>query len=108
MYIKRCIFLAPEGPPLNIKATVKNSSSLFVTWEPPEKVKRNGEIVSYTVCISHEENKPCFQEYTTKEKMMVIRNLNASTKYYVRVLASTKVGPGIYSNSTGKFTNGSK
>ena len=40
--------------------------------------------------------------------MMVIRNLNASTKYYVRVLASTKVGPGNYSESVGKFTNGSK
>ena len=40
--------------------------------------------------------------------MIVIENLNASTKYYVRVLASTKVGPGFYSESEGKFTNGSK
>ena len=38
----------------------------------------------------------------------MIRNLNASTKYYVRVLASTKVGRGNYSDSKGKFTNGSK
>ena len=41
--------------------------------------------------------------------MLVIRNLNASTKYYVRVLASTKVGRGNYSKITGKsITNGSK
>ena len=40
--------------------------------------------------------------------MIVIGNLNASTKYYVRVLASTKVGPGNYSKSTGRFTNESK
>ena len=65
-------------------------------------------IVNYTVCISHEESKPCFKEYTTKEKMLVISNLNVSTKYYVRVLASTKVGRGNYSESEGKFTNGSK
>ena len=45
---------------------------------------------------------------TTKEKMLVIGSLNASTKYYVRVLASTKVGRGNYSDSKGKITNGSK
>ena len=38
--------------------------------------------------------------------MIVIGNLNASTKYYVRALASTKVGRGDYSESKGKFTNG--
>ena len=65
-------------------------------------------IVNYTVCISHEESKPCFKEYTTMEKMLVISNLNVSTKYYVRVLASTKVGRGNYSESERKFTNGSK
>ena len=86
----------------------QNSSSLSVTWEPPEKDKRNGIIVSYTVCISHEESKPCFKEQTTEEKLLVIASLNVSTKYYVRVLASTKVGRGPYSESTGKRTNGSK
>ena len=88
--------------------TAQNSSSLSVTWEPPEKDKRNGMIVNYTVCMSHEESEPCFKEQTTKEKMLVIGSLNASTKYYVRVLASTKVGHGPYSESRGKFINGSK
>jgi hypothetical protein len=60
------------------------------------------------VCISHEKSKPCFKEITTKEKMLVIESLNASTKYYVRVLASTKVGRGNYSDSKGKITNESK
>jgi hypothetical protein len=86
----------------------ESSSSLSVTWEPPEKDKRNGKIVSYTVCISHEESEPCFKNQTTQENMLVIDNLNASTKYYVRVLASTKVGPGPYGESEGKRTNGSK
>jgi hypothetical protein len=85
----------------------QNSSSLSVTWEPPEKDKRNGIIVNYTVCISHdhEESKPCFKEQTTKFQ---IASLDASTMYYVRVLASTKVGPGPYSERRGKRTNGSK
>ena len=101
-------FLAPDGPPQNVQVTAESSSSLSVTWEPPEKDKRNGMIVNYTVCISHEESQPCFNEYTTKKKMLVISNLNVSTKYYVCVLASTKVGRGNYSESKGKFTNGSK
>ena len=88
--------------------TAESSSSLSVTWEPPEKDKRNGIIDSYTMCISHEESKPCFEKQTTKEKMLVIASLNASTKYYVRVLASTRVGSGNYSESKGKFTNESK
>ena len=99
---------APEGPPLNVKVTAESSSSLSVTWEPPEKDKRNGEIVCYSVCVSHEENKPCFIERTTEEKTLAINSLNPSTKYYVRVLASTTVGRGIYSESEEKFTNGRK
>ena len=101
-------FLAPEGPPLNVTVTAESSSSLSVTWQPPEKDKRNGIIDSYTACISHEESEPCFKEQNTEKKKLVIDNLNASTKYYVRVLASTKVGHGPYSESRGKFTNGSK
>jgi hypothetical protein len=88
--------------------TAENSSSLSVTWDLPEKDKRNGMIVNYTVCISHEESEPCFKEQTTKENMLVIASLNASTKYYVRVFASTNVGPGPYSESEGKRTNGGK
>ena len=93
---------------MNDTVTAEISSSLSVTWEPPEKDKRNGIIVSYTVCISHEESKLCFKEQTTEEKMLSFTSLNASTKYYVRVFASTKVGPGPYSESRGKFTNGGK
>ena len=65
-------------------------------------------IVSYTVCVSLEENKPCIKENTTDKKTFKITNLDVSTKYYVRVLASTKVGPGQYSKYEGKFTNASK
>ena len=47
-------------------------------------------------------------EYITTKKTFAIEGLNASTKYYVRALASTKVGRGIYSQNKKKFTNGSK
>ena len=79
-------------------------------WEPPEEDQRNGEIVSYTVCVSHMKkiNLACFKKYTTTEKMLLIRNLNASTKYYIRVRASTEVGPGVYSEGKGEMTNSGK
>jgi hypothetical protein len=101
-------FAVPDGPPLEVTVVAKSSSSLSVTWNKPERDKRKGIIVNYTLCISHEEIKPCFKEYTTTEKILVIDNLNISTEYYVRVLASTKVGRGMYSNSTKKFTNAGK
>ena len=100
--------LAPDGPPLNVSVTAESSSSLSVTWQPPEEKKRNGVIVNYTVCISHEVTTHCFKEHTTHKKMLVIDNLNASTKYFIHVLASTKVGRGNYSDSEKTFTNGSK
>ncbi|CAB4036314.1 tyrosine- phosphatase Lar-like, partial [Paramuricea clavata] len=96
---------APSGPPLNIKTTSRSSSSLFFIWDPPEKSKQNGVITSYTACVSHSQNGRCFHTFITSETEWFVGNLNASTKYYVCVLASTKVGHGNFSNSKRYFTN---
>ncbi|XP_046858344.1 receptor-type tyrosine-protein phosphatase delta-like [Xenia sp. Carnegie-2017] len=96
----------PEGPPLNVQIVALRSSSLSVTWEPPDKNKANGKIVSYTVCITHLENETCSMDYMIEEQRLDINNVKPGTKYYVRVLASTIVGSGCYSNGTWVFTNG--
>jgi hypothetical protein len=101
-------YLAPSGPPLNIKTTSRSVSSLLVTWDPPEKTKQNGVIISYTACVSHSENSPCFQIFISSKGQWLVGNLIVSTKYFVRVLASTKAGHGNYSKSKEFFTNGSK
>ena len=93
---------------MNMKTTSRNISSLLFTWDPPEKTKQNGVIISYTACVSRSENGPCFQIFTWSKTQWLVGNLNASTKYYVRVLASTKAGHGNYSKSKEFFTNGSK
>ena len=100
--------LAPSGPPLNIRITARSTSSLSFDWDLPETSKQNGVIISYTACVSHSENGPCFQIFITNERKWLVGDLNPSTKYYVRVLASTKVGHGKYSESEGYFTLGSK
>ncbi|XP_046858714.1 receptor-type tyrosine-protein phosphatase F-like [Xenia sp. Carnegie-2017] len=96
----------PEGPPLNVQIVALSSSSLSVTWEPPDKNKTNGKIVNYTVCITHFENETCSMKYMIEEQHLDINNVKPGTKYYVRVLASTIVGSGCYSNVTWVFTNG--
>ncbi|XP_046856883.1 receptor-type tyrosine-protein phosphatase F-like isoform X4 [Xenia sp. Carnegie-2017] len=96
----------PEGPPLNVQIVALSSSSLSVTWEPPDKKKTNGKIVNYTVCITHLENETCSMKYMIEEQRLDINNVKPGTKYYVRVLASTIVGSGCYSNVTWVFTNG--
>jgi hypothetical protein len=93
---------------LNIKTSSTSASSLSFTWDPPEKDKQNGVIISYTACVSHSENGRCFQTFTTNKREWVVRHLTAPTKYYVRILASTKIGHGNYSESRGFLTNGSK
>ena len=99
---------APSGPPLNIKTSLRSTSSLSFIWDPPEKDKQNGVIITYTACVTHSENGPCFQTFITSGREWLVKNLNASTKYYVRVLASNKAGSSAYSGSKGFFTNGSK
>jgi hypothetical protein len=78
-----------------------------LNWDPPAKTKQNG-VISYAACVLHSENGACFQTFVTSERKWLLVNLNELTKYYVRVLASTKVGHGNYSESKGIFTSGSK
>ena len=81
---------------------------MFFIWDPPGKTKQNGIIISYTACVSHSENGPCFQTFITSKREWLVGNFNESTKYYVRVLASTKAGHGNFSENKRFFTNGSK
>jgi hypothetical protein len=93
---------------LNIKPSSRSASSLSFTWDPPEKNKQYGVIISYTACVSQSQDGPCFEIFTTSKREWIVRNLNASSKYYIRVLARNKAGSSVYSESKGFFTNGSK
>ena len=74
----------------------------------PEASKQNGVITNSTACISRSENGPCIQTFITSKREWVVKNLTAKTEYYIRVLSSTKVGHGNYSESTGFFASASK
>ena len=71
---------------------------MSLAWDPPETTKQNGVINNYITCISHSDDGSCFQTFITYKREWFVTNLKESTKYYVRVLASTKVGNGMYSD----------
>ena len=81
-----------------------------MTWDAPRKLDENDHIISYTVCVSYSVDGHCFIKHVTndQEREMVVRNLKASTKYYVRILANTAKRSSLYSESKGFLTNGSK
>ena len=99
---------APSGPPLNIRTTSRSAGSLSFAWDPPETTKQNGIIIAYTACLSHSEHGSCFQNISRSEREWFVANLHSSTKYYIRVMASTKIGHGIYSESKIFYTDKSK
>lgn len=86
----------------------RSASSLSFAWDPPETTKQNGVIIGYTACLSHSENGSCFQNVSRSEREWFVENLHSSTKYYIRVMASTKIGHGNYSESKMFYTDESK
>ncbi|CAB4030956.1 tyrosine- phosphatase Lar isoform X2 [Paramuricea clavata] len=95
---------APSGPPLNIRTTSTSASLLSFVWDPPDTTKQNGVVISYTACVSHSKNGFCFLTFIISERRWLVVYLSPLTKYYVRVLASTKAGHGSYRESEGFFT----
>ena len=42
----------PTGAPLNVRVEIESSSSVFVSWQPPEQLEINGIITNYRVVIA--------------------------------------------------------
>ena len=46
------LYAAPSGAPLNVTVKAQSSSSILISWQPPEALKQNGIISSYDVEIN--------------------------------------------------------
>lgn len=86
----------PSSPPENPKCDVLSSSSIYVTWSPPNKDGQNGKIrgykVSYISDEDYHERQPTLA--TTSNQYFTIDNARKYTNYSITVLAFTAVGDG--------------
>ena len=83
----------PSGPPLNIVAVNTSSTSLWVTWEPPQATERNGIIISYTVTYTSSGASAEMSEATSNTEIS-LEGLNIFQLYNVTVSANTINGSG--------------
>ena len=101
--------VVPNGPPLNVAVVSRGRDSLGISWKAPDKRLWNGKLIGYQVCYSsvNDENRDCLHTESSTLSYN-IRKLQPSTKYFVTVAASTKIGYGNKSLGISKITNGGK
>lgn len=100
--IKFNLFLiAPSAAPENPKCDVLGSTSIYVTWSPPNKDRQNGKIrgykISYISCEDFYDKAPTVA--TTTNQYFTIDNARKYTNYTITVLAFTSIGDGVKTNN---------
>lgn len=85
----------PTGPPLNFR--VKNKTSTFVqlSWDLPEKWKRNGKIIGYQLNYTQvglPDGKK--SQNLGDSRMFELKGLKKFTSYQFWILAKTEAGNG--------------
>ncbi|XP_022215405.2 Down syndrome cell adhesion molecule-like protein Dscam2 isoform X3 [Drosophila obscura] len=87
----------PSSPPESPQCDVLGSTSIYITWSPPDIDGQNGKIKGYKVFyISIDELYETDPEVVKSTNQYVtIENLRKYTNYTVWVLAYTKVGDGM-------------
>ncbi|XP_046856964.1 uncharacterized protein LOC124450352 isoform X2 [Xenia sp. Carnegie-2017] len=90
----------------NISTKFRSSSTLTFTWEPPKTKGQHGVNFNYTTCLSRTESGVCFLKFKTMNREWGAHQLNASTKYFIQILANGAMGEDFRSESLGFYTNG--
>lgn len=88
---------SPTGPPTNISVRFQTPDVVCITWNPPTKTDRNGQIIHYDVQFHKKIDHSLATDRNTSNTKAVFTNLEESTEYVVRVRAYTRQGAGPYS-----------
>lgn len=84
---------APSGPPTNFGATVISSTSIFLSWAPPEVTLLNGILRHYIISLESDMEK-VVRNVTSSQDSVVISGLRPYTEYSCTIQAETvDVGP---------------
>ncbi|XP_049808964.1 tyrosine-protein phosphatase Lar [Schistocerca nitens] len=87
----------PSGPPSNISHHFQTPDVLCVTWGPPLREHRNGQIVRYDVQFHKKVDYSTVIDRSTNTTKAVFINLDENTDYVYHIRAHTSQGPGPYS-----------
>ena len=84
---------APAGPPTNFTTVIISSSSILLSWEPPEATLLNGILRHYIVSLESDVER-VIRNVTSFQRSVVVSGLRPYTEYSCSVQAETvDVGP---------------
>ena len=98
---------APDGPPLNLSVYSDTSSSLIVTWRPPELQLQNGIITYHYITYTSARSGRQLTVNTT-DLRAPLKGLEIFTDYNITVASGTAVGTGPFTTALVKTLNDSK
>lgn len=87
----------PAGPPTNISIRFQTPDVVCITWEPPTRENRNGQIIRYDIQFHKKIDHGLGTERNTTLTKAVFTNLEEATEYVVRVRSYTRQGAGPFS-----------
>lgn len=87
----------PTGPPANITYRFQTPDVVCVTWDPPTREHRNGQIIRYDVQFHKKNDHSTIIERNITQNKAVFTNLEENTDYVFHVRAYTSQGGGPFS-----------
>ncbi|KAF9811377.1 hypothetical protein SFRURICE_002746 [Spodoptera frugiperda] len=88
---------APKGPPTNVTYRFQTPDIISITWEPPIRADRSGQIKKYDVQFFKRGDQSSVAEKTTELTKAVFTGLEEDAHYVFKVRAYTDQGAGPYS-----------
>ncbi|VVC96328.1 unnamed protein product [Leptidea sinapis] len=88
---------APKGPPTNVTYHFQTPDIISITWEPPIRADRSGQIRKYDVQFYKRGDQSSLNERTTELTKAVFTGLEEDAHYVFKVRAYTDQGAGPYS-----------
>lgn len=88
---------APKGPPTNITFHFQTPDIISITWDPPIRADRSGQIKKYDIQFYKKSDQSSVVEKTTESTKAVFTGLEEDAHYVFKVRAYTDQGAGPYS-----------
>ena len=85
---------------MSVIAVANSPHSVFLSWDPPRTLQRNGIITSYQVRVIAAENGRQFERTVETTYYNVTASITPYTTYNLAVAARTVNGTGSFSNIT--------